>query len=119
VSAPHPLQGRRDRQDVDIPNEQLRSAGVDHRRPLQKQVASGAMFQMDQAAPSDQAVLWDLGKRGQDPDMDRCVSLCARGDRQKAAPPGRVALHIDAGPFGDNIRQSLDPDNIIVGDIQM
>ena len=22
---------------------------------------------MDQAAPSDQAVLWDLGKRGQDP----------------------------------------------------
>ena len=45
---------------------------------------------MDQAAPSDQAVLWDLGKRGQDPDTDSCVGLCARGDRQKAAPPGRV-----------------------------
>jgi hypothetical protein len=43
----------------------------------------------------------------------------ARGDRQKAAPPGRVALHIDAGPFGDNIRKSLDPDNIVVEDIQM
>jgi hypothetical protein len=28
-----------------------------------------------------------------------------RGDRQKAAPPGRVALHIDAGSFGDNIRK--------------
>src|ERR1700722_9091639 len=68
ASAPHPLQGRRDRQDVGVLNKQLRSAGVDHRRPLQKQVASGAIFQMDQAAPSDQAVLWDLGKRGQDPD---------------------------------------------------
>jgi hypothetical protein len=51
-------------------------------------------FKWIQAAPSDQAVLWNLGKRGQDPDMDRCVSLCARGDRQKAAPPGRVALHM-------------------------
>ncbi len=49
--------------------------------------------------------------------MDRRVSLRARGDRQKAAPPGRVARHIDAGPY--NIRKSLDPDNIIVGDIQM
>jgi hypothetical protein len=99
--------------------ERLRSVGVSHRRPLPKQVASGAIFQMDQAAPSDQAVLSDLGKRGQDPDMDRCVGLCARGDRQKAAPPGRAALRIDAGPFGDSIRENFDPDGIIVGGIQM
>ena len=74
---------------------------------------------MDQATPADQAVLRDLGKRGQDPDMDSCVGLCARGNRQKTAPPGRVALHIDAGPFGDNIRENADADCIISGDIPM
>jgi hypothetical protein len=116
---PHPLQGRGDRQDVGVSDQQLRSAGVDHRHPLQKNVASGAIFQMDQAAPADQAVLWDLRKRGQDPDMDSCVGLCARGDCQKTAPLGRVALHIDAGPFGDNIRKNADANCIIAGDIPM
>ena len=35
--------------------------------------------------------------------------LRAGRDRQEAAGPGGVALHIAAGPFGHNIRKNADP----------
>jgi Domain of unknown function (DUF4372)/Transposase DDE domain len=99
----HPLQGRRDWQDVSLSDQQLRASGIDHRGPLQKSLAGGAIFQMDQAAPADQAVLRDLGECGEDADMDRRFGLRAGRDHQEAARSGGVALHINAGHFGHNI----------------
>jgi hypothetical protein len=115
----HPLQGRRDWQDVSLSDQQLRASGIDHRGPLQKSLAGGAIFQMDQAAPADQAVLRDLGERGEDADMDRRVGLRAGRDHQEAARSGGVALHINAGHFGHNIRKNADPDCIIIGSVPM
>jgi hypothetical protein len=36
-------------------------------------LAGGTFLQVDQAAPSDQAVLWDVGERGEDANLDRGV----------------------------------------------
>src|SRR5271157_3931494 len=92
--------------DTAFCSETRQTPGVQSRRPSVNRtpvVASGTFLQMDQAAPADQAVLRDLGERGEDPDMDRRVGLRAGGHHQEAARPGGIALHIDAGPFGDNI----------------
>ena len=58
---------------------------------------------MDTAAPPDQAVLWDLRECGEDADMDRRLGLRAGCHRPEAAEARGVALHIDAGVFGDSI----------------
>jgi len=65
---------------------------------------------MDQAAPPDQAILWHVGERRKDADLDRRVGLRANRHRQAAAPTRRVALHIAPGSFGHNIRKDADPD---------
>jgi hypothetical protein len=66
-------------------------------------------FQMDQTAPTDQAVLWHVEERRKDTDMDCCFGLCAGGDRAQTAQAGVASLHIAAGDFGDGIRKSRDP----------
>ena len=58
---------------------------------------------MDQAASPDQGILWNLGERGEDADMDRRVGLRARRHHPEATEAGRLPLHIDAGVFGDSI----------------
>jgi hypothetical protein len=69
---------------------------------------------VDQAAPEDQAILWHLGERREDADLDRRVGLRAGRHRQAAAPTRCVALHIAAGPFGHNIRKDADPHRAFV-----
>jgi hypothetical protein len=44
---------------------------------------------------------------------NRCVGLRAGRDHQEAAGPGGVALHIAAGPFGDNIRKGAASDCVL------
>ena len=68
-------------------------AGADHRRVVQSALAGGTVFQMDQAAPADQGVLRNLGKRRQDADLDRRVRLRAGGDHQKASAAPCQPLH--------------------------
>ena len=99
---------RKDRQDPGVPHQSDGPAGFDDLRPLQKPLAGGAFLQVDQAAPPDQAVLRHLGERGEDADLDRRVGLRAGRHRPQAAAAGGVALHIDAGVFGDSIRKSFD-----------
>jgi hypothetical protein len=60
---------------------------------------------MDQTAPPDQAVLWHVGERRGDANLDRGFGLCAGGNRAQTAQPGGASLHIVAGGFGDGIEK--------------
>src|SRR5208337_3471532 len=95
-----------DEQDASVFDQSLRPSGLDHRRPIQKQVASGAFLQMDQAAPADQAVLRHVGKRREDADMDRRLGLCPRRHRKKAPCLGGLALHIVANFLDRPLREN-------------
>jgi hypothetical protein len=53
-------------------------------------------------------VLWHVGERGEDANLDRGVGVRSGRHRQEAAEAGSVALHIDAGLFGGNIRKGAD-----------
>ena len=44
---------------------------------------------MDQTALADQEVLWDLGERGEDTNLDRSVSLRPSRHREEAPEPRR------------------------------
>ena len=71
-----------------------------------------AFFQMDQTAPTDQAVLWHFGERREDADMDCRFGICAGGDRAQTAQARGAPLHIAAGNFGDGIRKNRDANGI-------
>ena len=106
TSAAHPLQGRRVGQDAGVPHQPVWPAGRDHLRALQKPLAGRALLQVDQAASPDQTVLRDIGKRGEDPNLDRRLGLRPRRHRQEAPQPGRLALHIAADPLGHPFREN-------------
>ena len=56
-------------------------------------LASGTLLQMDQATFADQGFLWYIRERGQNPNLDGSVRLCAGGDHQKGTGARRIALH--------------------------
>ena len=108
--APCPLQRRRDEQDAGVPHQLLRGSAPDHCRFVQKSVASGAFLQMGEAASSHQAVLRDLGKCGEDPDLDRRRSVRARRHCQEATKTRNVSLHFSSDPFGQG--RLAEPDEV-------
>jgi hypothetical protein len=65
-------------------DQQLRAARFDDHRSVSMPLASGAVFQMDQAASSYQTVLWDFRERGEDTDLDRRGGVRIGGHREKA-----------------------------------
>ena len=112
ASTTHPLPRSRNGQDADLPYQSDGAASIDGLRPIQKPLAGGAFFQMDQTASADQAVLWHVGERREDANLDRDFGLCAGGDRAQTARSGGGSLHIAAGYFGDGIRKNRDTDGI-------
>jgi hypothetical protein len=48
-------------------------------------VAGLTVLQMDQTTSTDQGVLWYLGQRREDADLDRRDRLPARGDREETS----------------------------------
>jgi len=96
----HLLPRCRKGQDAYLPDQPHGVTGFDHLRPVQKPLAGGTFFQIDQTAPSDQAVLWYLGERREDADMDCRLGLCAGGNRAQTAQAGGASLHIAADNFG-------------------
>ena len=82
--AAHPLARCRVGQNPGVPHQSVRLAGRDRLRPLQEPMAGRAVLQVDQAASADQAVLRDIRKRGENPDLDRRLRLRPRRHRQKA-----------------------------------
>ena len=62
-------------------------------RALQKALAGGAVFQMDQTESAHQAFLRHVRERCEDANLDGSVRLCAGGDHQKGTGPRCLALH--------------------------
>ena len=70
-------------------------------------LAGGTVFQMDQAAPSDQSVFRHLRERRQNTDMDCGVNLCAGGYHKKTAQTGIEPLHNSTDFERNAFRESL------------
>ena len=64
---------------------------------LSLSLAGRAVFQVDQAKPENQDVLWNFRKRRQDPDMDCSIRLCHRRDNEKTAQHQGQPLHNSTG----------------------
>ena len=56
-------------------------------------MADRAVFQVDQAASEDKELLWYHGERCEDTSLDSSVSLCPRGNYEKASQPPGKSLH--------------------------
>jgi len=70
-------------------------------------LAGRTVFQMDQAAPSDQSVFWHIRERRQNTDMDCGISLCAGGYHKKASQTGIEPLHNSTDFERNAFRESL------------
>jgi hypothetical protein len=55
-------------------------------------LADRIIFQMDQAAPSHQSVLWHQRERSEDSDLNRSLDLCAGGYHPETAWAGEESL---------------------------
>ena len=86
------LRRRRDEQAAEVPDQQLRAPGTDHRRDLPFALAGGAVLQVGQAALADQEVLRRQRERREDPDLDRRLGVRAGGDRAEEVGPGGESL---------------------------
>jgi hypothetical protein len=56
-------------------------------------LADRIILQIDQAASSNQGLLWHERQGGQDPDLDCHHRLSARSNRQKSTETGKESLH--------------------------
>ena len=65
--------------DLPLPDQQLRVARPNGRRPVSPPLAGRVVFSLAQAASSHSSVPGHFRERGQDPDLDR--SQCVRADR--------------------------------------
>ena len=89
-----------------FPDQQLRDPCAHGRRVVPAPLASGAVFQVDQAALADQVVLWDLGERRQEPTLDCGVGVRARGHPQKTAGSSGKSLHNSTDTEFDSVREN-------------
>lgn len=83
TAAPHQVQRSRNRQAARIPHEQLCIARTYDRPAVPTTLACGAVFQMDQTAPSHQGVLRHNRERSEGANLDRRVRLRPRRHRQE------------------------------------
>jgi hypothetical protein len=80
-TAPRQLSRCGNKEALQISYQQLHASGDHYRTDLQIALASGAVLQVDQAAPSNQSVLRNQRECREDADLDRRVGLCAGGHR--------------------------------------
>ena len=73
---------------------------------VQGKMAGRAVFSLDQNAFAREGILWNLGKRCEVANLDRCVGLRARRHHQKApqtvSQPVRNATDIEPQPVREN-----------------
>src|SRR5258705_236843 len=92
AAAPHQVQRPRNRQAARIPHEQLCIAGTHDRPAVPAALASGTVFQMDQAASTNQGVLRHDRERSEVANLDRDLGLYPHRHRQEAAELFREPL---------------------------
>ena len=106
ASAPRSIQGPRVGQDAGLLDQQHDAAGVDDCRSVQEPLASGVVFQMDQAALAHQAFLGHRRERGEDADLVRRVHVRADCHRQERTSPRCLALHMSTDLVGLSLREN-------------
>jgi hypothetical protein len=74
------------RQDIGLPDQQLLSARLEHRRAVR--LAGGAVLQVGQAAPAHQGVLRNLRERSRIPNVDRRLTPRVGGNHQETGSSG-------------------------------
>ena len=84
---------RRNREAVCLSHEQLLAPCADDHGTLQGPLAGRTFLQVDQAAPADQSVFWNLGKRCEVPNLDRDLNLLAGCHFEKDNASGPESLH--------------------------
>ena len=104
---PRQVSRRTDRKDLQLPDQQLRHTGADRGRSLPLSLAGGAVLQMDQAAPTHQALLWNFRERRQKPNLDRHIRLRARCHHQETARHQGRSLHNSTDFKPDPVRENL------------
>ena len=86
-----------DRQDFQLPDQQLRQTGTNRCRSVSLPLAGRAFLQMDQTAPAHQILLRRLRECRQKPDLDSHLGLRARGNYQKTPRYQSRSLHNSTG----------------------
>ena len=102
------FQGSRDRQKLDIPDQQHDLASVDHRCTVQEPLAGGVVLQVDQAALANQEISGHQSERGEGANLVRRVHLRADRHRQEGASTQCLALHIATDSFSVGFRENPD-----------
>ena len=72
-----------DKQKIRIPDKQLYSVSFDNCSTLQVSLANRNIFQMDQAIPENQDILWHQYQCSEDSNLDSHKHLCPCGNRQE------------------------------------
>src|SRR3972149_1231370 len=89
----HSLFRCRTKQTPHLFNQQLHALGIDHRRTVSVSLANRTLLHMDQAAPSNQSILWNNRECRQDPNLDSNRRLRTGGHCQKTATLEPEPLH--------------------------
>ena len=74
-------------------NQQLFFFSIEHCKTLSMPMASGTVFQMDQATPENQNFLWYHRERCKDANLDCNNGLCPCCHHQETTPSGTKSLH--------------------------
>ena len=75
----------RNKKDLCVFDQQFYSITTYRRRSLSMQVASGAVFQMDQTKSTDKIILRDYSERCKNSNLDSSFGICSCSNYQKAA----------------------------------
>lgn len=79
LPAPRTLPRRRKAVTSGLPDQQLCTAGTEHRATLVLPLASGIILPLDQTTSTDQGLLWHLEERCEDAGVDGAVDLPTGG----------------------------------------
>ena len=109
--ATHQVLRCRTRQTPGLSNQQFRLASADYRSAISLQMAGRIILQMDQAASSNQAVLWHHRECSQDSNMDRHHRLRPGCHRKKATQYRGFAIYhptdFKSHSFRENTTRSI------------
>ena len=92
-AAPYPVFRPRKPQASCLLDQPLLSAGYHGCPALPLSLANRAILQVDQAASPNQGLLWHIGERREDPNLDCDLRLRAGRYRQETSEPRKKPLH--------------------------